>query len=209
MYEYVCLAHLIESRFERLNKVCGELANETYRIAHQERQIVDSNLADCGIESSEELILGKHIAFAQEVHQSRFSDIGIANESHTNEFASILALSSLLAVNLFEFFLQQGNTVEHYAAVCFDLGLTRSTHTDTALLSFEVSPKTCETRQEVLVLGKFNLCLGSRCLSSAGKDVENEACAVEDLPAEFLFDDLKLLRTEIIVEDHKSDTRVE
>ena len=69
-----------------------KLADETYGIAHEERQIVDCYLTYSGVEGCKQLVFGKYTALAQQVHQSRFAHVGVTDKSHSHQFSAILAL---------------------------------------------------------------------------------------------------------------------
>ena len=65
MNEEVRFAHFIEGRFEGLNEVVRQFANEADGIGEQERQILDSHFAHGGIEGSEEFVLCEHLGFGE------------------------------------------------------------------------------------------------------------------------------------------------
>ena len=183
--QQIGLAHLIKSRFEGLDKICRKLADESYSIGQQERQILDYHLAHRCIERREELVLGKDLALGKQVHQGRFTYVGIAHKRHTYKASAVLALYALLAVNLRQLFLEQRHAAKDYTAVHLELCLTRATETHAAALAtsgsaraatltLEVSPQTLQTREHIFVLRKLNLHLGMRCLCAHGKDIEDE-----------------------------------
>ena len=95
--------------------------------------------------------------------------------------------------------------VEDYAAVGLDLSLARAAHAYTAALTLKVCPHAGEPREQVLVLGQLHLCLGIGCARSLGKDIEDEASAVEDLDLQLPLYVGYLLRRQIIVEDSHRD----
>ena len=161
----------------------GQFANESNSIGHQERKIVDGHFANSGIECGEKFVLGKNIRLGQKIKQCGFSYIGISDQCHTNQFPAIFALCRFLLVDLFKPLFAEIDSIEHNTTVGLNLSFTGSTHANTTFLSFEVCPKTCQTGEEILILCKFNLSLGSRCLCSACEDIKNKAGAIENLYA--------------------------
>ena len=81
--------------------------NEADRVAQQEGQIVDDHLAHRGVEGGKKLVLGKHLAFGQQVHQGRLADVGVTHQGHAAESVAVLPLSGLLFVDFFQSFFQQ------------------------------------------------------------------------------------------------------
>ena len=68
-------------------------------------------------------------------------------------------------------------------------------------MSLEVCPEALQARQHVAVLRQLYLRLGVGRLCTHGKDVKDEARAVEDLDLLHLLDVAQLLGRELIVED--------
>ena len=66
--EQIGFAYLVEGTFERFDKLGREFANEPHGIAEQERQVLNHDLADSGVERSKEFVFGKDFAFANHVH---------------------------------------------------------------------------------------------------------------------------------------------
>ena len=100
MYQQVGLTYLVESRLERVHEVCRQLADESYGVSQQERQVVDDHLTNGGVECGKQLVLGKDVALGQQVHQGRLAHVGIAYQGDTNQTATVFALGGLLAVYL-------------------------------------------------------------------------------------------------------------
>ena len=184
--------------------MCRQLAYESYGVGEQEGEIVDGHLPHCGVERGEKLVFGEDVALAQEVHDRRFSYVGIAYECHARHVAAVLALYALLLVDVLQFLLESGDFVEDYSAVGFYLGLTRAAHADTASLTFEVGPHSGKAREQILVLRQLHLGAGRGRLCSFCENVEDEARAVEDLYLEFLLDVEHLLGREVVVEDDEA-----
>ena len=116
--------------------------------------------------------------------------------------------NSLFSANTSLFFLKQGDFGLDDTAVGLNLRFTGTAHTDTASLTLEVGPHTRQSRQQVLVLRQFDLHLGAGGLCALGKDVEDEARAVERLDLDGLLDEGNLLGREVVVKDDKADVVV-
>ena len=202
MNQQVGVADLVEGRLERLHKVGGELADESHGVGQQEREIVDGDFAHGGVECGEKLVLGKDVALAQQVHQCGFSYVGVAHQGHAGEFAAVFALDGLLAVDVGQLLLEPGYAALDDASVGLDLCLARASHADTALLTLEVGPHSCQSREQILILRQLHLRLGRGGLCAAGEDVEDQARTVENLHLQFFLDVGNLLGGEVVVENH-------
>ena len=64
-----------------------------------------------------------------------------------------------------------------------------------------MGPQALQAGQHVAVLGQLHLCLGTGCLGAHGKDVEDEAGAVEDFHLQLLFYVAQLLGAELVIKD--------
>ena len=206
--EDVAVAHLVEGALEGFHQMGGQLADEAYGVGQQERQVRNHHLAHSRVKGSKELVLGKHLALAQHVHQRGFAHVGIAHKGDARELAAVLALGHLLLVELGQFLLEQGNLGLDNTAVGLNLGLTRAAHADAASLAFKVGPHTRQSWQQVLVLSQFDLHLGAGSLSPLGKDVQDEASAVQGLDLYRLLDKGNLLGREVVIKDDQADVVV-
>ena len=208
VHQHVGLAYLVEGRLERVDKVSWQLADEADGVGEQDGQVVDGNLAHGGVEGGEKLVLGKDVAFAEQVHYRALAHVGVSHQGHAGELAAVFALDGLLLVDGGQLLLQQRDAVEDDAAVGLDLCLTGAAHADTAALTLEVGPHARQSRQQVLVLGELDLRLGAGRLRAAGEDVEDEARAVEDFHLQLALDVRHLLRGQVVVENHQADVVV-
>ncbi len=186
----------------------GEFADETDGVGEEEGEVVDDDLSDGSVEGGEELVFGEYVALAEEVHEGGFADVGVSDKGNAGELATVFALDRLLSVDLAEFLLEAGDFVEDNAPVGLDLSLTGATHADTAALSLEVGPHAGEAREEVLVLSELDLGLSVGGLGATSENVEDEACAVEDLDLKLALDVEDLLGREVVVEDSHLDVVV-
>ena len=181
MDQQIGFAHLVQGRFEGLDKMMRELADETNGVGKQERQIVDSDLADGGIERGKELVLGKDVGLAHEVHERGFADVRIAYECHAHHLAAVLALGSHLTVDALKVFAKQGDAVVDDSAVGLNLRLTRTAvGAATAALTVEVRPHTCQSREHVLQMRHLNLRLGVGGLCALEENLQNKDGTVHD-----------------------------
>ena len=128
------------------------------------------------------------------VHQRGFADIGITDQCDTDHLATILSLYTFLFVDIHQVAFQLGNLIQDDTFVGFQLGFTRSAHTNTTTLAFQVGPQAGQARKHVFILCQFDLrfCMG--CLGTAGEYVEYQAGTVEYFHLEFFFNITKLLR---------------
>ena len=210
MHQQVGLAHLVESRLERVDQVGGQFADEAHCVGQEEGQVLDDHLAHRRVECGEEFVLCEDVALGQEVHDGRLAHIGIAHEGHADESAAVLALCRLLLVDLLQALFEQSDALQDDAAVHLELRLTRSAQTHAALsasaaraaaLALKVGPQALQTRQHIAILRQLHLRLGVGRLCAHGEDVEDERRAVQDLHLQLRLDVAYLLGRELIVED--------
>ena len=213
MHEQVGFARLVEGRFERLDEVGREFANEADGVGQQEGQVAHHDFAHRRVEGGEELVFGKDVAFGQQVEEGRFSDVGVADERHAHHFAAILSLGAFLLVDFGESFFEERHAVEDDAAVHFELCFARAAQSHAAAfatagtarsttLALKVRPQALQAREHVAVLCQLYLCFGIGGLGSHGEDVEDERGAVENLDLQRGFDVAELFGREFVVEDH-------
>ena len=205
MHQKIRLAHLVERRLERLDQLGRQLTDKPDGIGQQERQVIDNHLANSRIECREQLILGKDITFAQQVHEGRLSDVRIAYQRHTDHLSAVLPLDALLLVDIHQLTFQSRDLVEDDSLIGLQLRLTRTTHTDTTTLALQVCPQAGQAGQHITILRQLHLRLGVRRLRPTGEDVENQVGPVEDLDLKLLLDVTQLLGRQLIVEDHQAD----
>ena len=89
MEQQICLAHLIQCRLKRLDKLRGELADEAYGVGHKEWEVVEYDLAHRGIECRKELILREYLTLRELVHKRRLTHIGITHQCHTHHLSTV------------------------------------------------------------------------------------------------------------------------
>ena len=115
---------------------------------------------------------------------------------------AVLALGGHLLVDLLEFILQKGDPVPEDAAVGFDLLFPGAAKADPAALFLQVGPHPGQARQQVFILGQFNLGACVRSNGAAGKNIEDEVVAVEDAALERVLNVTDLAGRQFIVEHH-------
>ncbi|MPM58316.1 hypothetical protein SDC9_105147 [bioreactor metagenome] len=145
MDENICFAHFIEGRFKRLNEVCGQFTDKSYRIRQQERKVFDGDFPYSSVERGKQFVLGKYFRFAQQVHQRGFAYIGIANKSCAHEFSPVFSLDGLLFIYVFEFVFKACNAIENNSPVSFQLSFSGTAHNDTSSssLTLQMGPHSC------------------------------------------------------------------
>ena len=206
MHQKVGLAHLVERRLERLDKLRRQLADKTDGIRQQEWQVVEDHLSHRRVERSEEFVFGKDITLRYEVHERRLAHVGISHQSHTHQRPAVRTLHRHLAVDLGQILLQLGYAVAHDTAVGLDLALARAaSRTRTASLSLEVRPQTRQSRQHVFVMRQLDLCLGVCRTGARHEDIEYQSRAVHHAARQGLLDVARLRGRELVVEDGDVD----
>ncbi len=181
----------------------GQLADKTHRVGEQEGQIAQHHLAHRGVQRGKELVLGKHLALAQQVHQRRLAHIGVSHQCHTHQCLAVLPLLHLLLVNILQLLFQQGNLLGNQSAVGLNLCLARPAHTDTTALPLKVCPHAGQTRQHILQLCQFHLCLGDTGTGALGEYIQNQRGAVQNPALKLAFQIAQLCRRQFIVEHQK------
>ena len=206
MHQQVGFAHLVERRFERLDQLGGQFADESHGIGQQEREVVENHLAHRRVECCKEFVLGKHLAFGDQVHQRGLAHVGIAYQRHTHHRTAVRALHGHLTVDFLQILLEFGDPVTDDTAVGLDLALTgTAAGTGTAALPFEVSPHARKAGQHIFVVGQLHLRLGIGRLRPRHENIEDQARTVEDAAGHGLFDIARLRRGELVVENHHVD----
>ena len=109
------------------------------------------------------------------------------------------------ANHLFEFALQLDDLVLQHAPVGFDLRFTRTTHeAGTAALTLKVGPGTNQAALLVIQMGEVDLQRAFLGGGAATEDFEDQARAVNDLCAPFLFEIALLNRGQRMIDDHEA-----
>ena len=97
--EDVCFANLVKGAFECLDKLCWQLAYETYGIAQKKRNIAYYNLPHRGVQSCKELVLCKDIGLGKQVHQCAFSYVCISHKRQAHHLPAVASLRGHLAIH--------------------------------------------------------------------------------------------------------------
>src|SRR5690606_30677597 len=134
-----------------------------------------------GVEGGKQLVFGKYIALADDVHQCGFTHVGIPYQGYSYQLTTVPALHFHLPVYGLQFLLQKGYLVPYNTSVGLNLGFPRTTHPDTPTLSFKVGPQACQPWKHVLQLGQLHLGAGITGLGPLGEDVEDQGGAVKHL----------------------------
>ena len=73
------------------------------------------------------------VALAEQIHDGRFTYVGIAHQCHAHHSASVFSLCSLLLVDFCQSLFEETHSAEDDTAVHLELGLTWSTQTNRTL----------------------------------------------------------------------------
>jgi hypothetical protein len=101
--------------------------------------------------------------------------------------------------------LHQRDPISNQSTVCLKLRLSRSSRADAATCPREVRPEASQTRQLILQLCKFDLESPFVRSRMHGKDVEDEATAIDHLHLEDLLKPALLCRREFVVCDDQRE----
>lgn len=181
-----------------------KFSDESYGIGQQERKVVYNYLSHRSVKGGEKFVLGEDLALAEKIHNRRFTDVRISDESDARQFSTVLTLNRFLAVDMPQLLLETRDFVENYTSVGLNLSLTGTTHTYTSALTLKVSPESGQTREQVLILGQLDLSTCGSRLSAFGEDIKNQTGAVKNLHLQLPLYIGNLLWREVVVEDDES-----
>ena len=120
-----------------------------------------------------------------------------------------LALGGTLTPDDFQFALDSCDSVLHAASVRLQLGFAFTpAHADPAFLPGQVTPKTCEPREQMLELRQLDLELAFASAGPLGKDVEDQRGAVQNFAVKDFFKVSALGGSEFVVKDNRVDIRL-
>ena len=207
MQQHVGICQLLERGLERLDQVCRQLADEADRVREQHLlRGVDAPAAGGRVERVEQAVVGRNVRPCQAVEQRGFSGVRVADERHDRQgvFLAAAALRAADLAHVLELGLQLLDLAANVAAVGFELGFAGAACADRrraagGRLAYKVRPHTGQARQQVLILRQFHLQLALARLGALGKDVEDQARAVEHAHAELLLQHAHLRRGELVV----------
>ena len=144
----------------------------------------------CGIERSEEHVLGEHISAGKLVEQGRFSGVGVADDGCVcgSEFFAFFALGLALAADIFELTFESIDALVSQATVHLNLFFTHATvraaaattaAARTATFAVKVSPHAGHARQGVLHACEVNLNARFTGLCAFVKNIEDHFFSVD------------------------------
>src|SRR5690606_34436172 len=166
------------------------------------RNVSNYHFTYSSIEGGKQFIFGKNLRFGQQVHQGRFTNIGITNQSYPDHLTPVSSLGRLLLVNLLQLLLKSCYFIKDNSPVGLNLCFTRPPHTNSTPLSLKVSPHPGKPWQQILILCQFNLSFGMSSLGTTCKNIKNEVCAVKHLTFQFTLDISQLGWSQFIIEDN-------
>ena len=205
--EHIGIRQLLERGLERLDQVRRQLADEADRVREQHLlRGVDAPAAGRGVERVEQAVVGRDVRPRQAVEQRGFAGVRVADEGHDRQgvFLAAAALRAADLAHVLEFLLQLLDLAADVAAVGLELRFAGAARADRrraarGCLPHKVRPHARQARQQVLVLRQLHLQLALARLGALGKDVEDQARAVEHAHAEFFLQHAHLRRGELVV----------
>ena len=174
------------------DQCCRKLMDKSNRIRQQ--KISAASHADppnSGIQSGKEHIFFKHLfrcisrIFIQKfIHQRGFSCIGITNQCHSWDSASLtlLSLGLPLFCNSIQFFSKFRYSLFNSPAIKFQLFLSGSLirHTTSTALTTQSFMHACQSWQYILKPCRFHLQLGLSGSCSRCENLKNQSCPIKD-----------------------------
>ena len=179
--EDVGFPHFVERTLEGFDELGGEFADESDGVAQKERDVLDDDLPDGGVEGCKEFVFSENVGLCKQVHKGAFTHVRVADQGETDHLSAVSALGAHLPVHLGKLFLEPGDSLLDDTAVGLDLGFAHAAAgTPSSPLSFEVGPHTGKARKHIVVSGQFNLHLGVGSLGPLCKDFQDKAGAVDN-----------------------------
>ena len=187
----------------------GQLADKAYGVGdHHIQRIADGEQPCGGVQRIKQPVVGGDTRPGDGVEQGGFSSIGVAHDGHHRDlvFLPPLALGAADPPHLLQLRLQLVDLPVDVAAVRLQLRLTGALGANGTLaagagLSLQMSPHTHQPRQQILVLGQLHLQAALLGLGPLGKDVQDQAAAVQHLYSGHLRQHPDLGGREVVVED--------
>jgi hypothetical protein len=139
------------------------------------------------------------------IKQGRLAGVRIPHESHRRHFRThpVSPIHRAARIDVFEPCIELPDPPPQQASIRFQLGLARTPKPDAAFLPLEMRPATDQSRRQVAKLRQLDLQLALEAARSLGKNIENEARAVENAALEFAFQVALLTRRERCSENHE------
>src|SRR5512133_49345 len=135
----------------------GQLPDKADSVRKQKLKILYHHFPDSGVKGCKQFILCEQVRLADEIHQGRLADIGIADQGYPDHFAATFSLRCHLGVYLQKLLLELRDLVTDDAAVSLYLCFTRTPHANTSELTLEVGPHARQPGKQILILGKLHL----------------------------------------------------
>ena len=205
------LPGLFQAGAERFNQLVRQIAHEADRVGQGVGAAVFGlGGADGRVERGEQDVLHHDPGVRQPVEQARLASVGVADDRDRRDAVAFAGGAFDLAGrrHLGDVAAQLRHALADAATVEFDLGFTGTARTDsgtaghltTGLTRHGFTPA-AQTRQQVLQLCEFDLCLAFATFGVLGEDVEDERHPVDDLHLDDVFQCTALGRCEFGVED--------
>ncbi|MNF58916.1 hypothetical protein D3C84_404930 [compost metagenome] len=204
MQQKVGVGGLFKGSPEGFHQLVRQVTNEAHGIGqHYRPQVIQLQPAQGRIERGEQLIGRIDLGRGQRIEQGGLAGVGITHQGDHRDIRALAPTASLiaLAADLLQALLDLANAHTQQAAVGFQLGFTRATQTDTALLALKVGPAAHQARAHVIELGQFDLQLAFMGTGALGEDIEDQTGTVEHPTLEGALEVALLAGCEGVIED--------
>ena len=165
-------------------------------------------LPQCGVQGGEQLVGCVHLAGGQGIEQRGLAGIGIAHQRHGGGVCPLPRLAAQLAPGAHGVQppLQCLDAHGQQAPVGFQLGFTRPAQANAALLALQMAPAADQARGQMLQLRQLHLQLPLVRAGALGKDVEDQAGAVQHAGLQQALQVALLAGRQVVVDDHHLGT---
>ena len=186
----------------------GEFFDEADRVGEEHLPVVaEGDAPRGGVQRGKEAVFDGDIGAGEGAHQGGFARVGIADEGYAKEVRALFAGNFALFGDAAEGAFENRDAAMRCASIHFELGFARSARahaaraSGAACLARQVRPLPGQSGQHVDELGQLDLGLRFAGLGAAGKDVEDEAAAVDDFDFYQGFEIAGLCGREVFVKD--------
>src|SRR5690606_711987 len=204
MQQQVGLAGFLQGGAERLDQLVRQMTNEAHRVGHDDRpDVVQLDPPQGRIKGGKQLVGGIYRRLGEGIEQRGFASVGIANQGDHGDFRSTAGTTGLvpLTADLFQTLGDLLDARPQQSAVGFQLGFTRATQTNTALLPLQVSPAADQTGTQVVQLGQLDLQLALMGPGTLGENIQDQTGTVDDTAFQLTLEVALLARCQHMVED--------
>ena len=212
MQQQIGVLQLFQGGLEGAQERFGQGADEADRIGDDNLPFAgETQAAGGGVQGGEEQVFGKDLAPGQGVEQGGFAGIGVTDDGDDRHAGLDPLAAALVAApgELLQLPLQAGDAVTDTTAVGLQFGLARSAPTDAAHQPRHLHTPPGQARQQIFELGQFHLDLAVQAFGPAGKDIEDQLAAIDDLQFGHGSDGTDLGRRQFLVENQHGGAPLE